>query len=464
MARERRGFIVVQVWATITCTDKDGQRQKITKPASAQAAGKKQNNLTDADKQKLKTELAKRIIRETIVELKRCGASDCKGTVGTRILARVGHTDAQGERHDVVRVAESRTDAREKIKEILSDLEERGGKTIKASRLTFADLAAHFEEHYLKPAEYVDGRKVDGVRSLVPAQVAVKALKRHFGKRLLQSLSYGDIRSYKAKRLKEPTIHDLARHKRELENNRKAEVRVTRTIATVNRELAKLRRMLNIAQREGWIRKNPFAAGETLISTADEHKRERILTRAEELRLLEACSLPSRTHLRPIVIAAIDTGMRKGELLSLCWRDVNFERGVILIQAFNTKTMKQRELAMTIRLNQELARLYDQGTRDPATRVFGIVDNVKRSWTAARAEAGLQDVRFHDLRHTAATRMVGGHMPLSEVGRVLGHTQANTTYRYVNANTETAKRAAAVLDAFNAEGEAASAVDSDVVN
>ncbi len=95
-------------------------------------------------------------------------------------------------------------------------------------------------------------------------------------------------------------------------------------------------------------------------------------------------------------------------------------------------------------------------------RVFGIYDNVKRSYTAARKAAGLLDVRFHDLRHTAATRLVGAHIPLSEVGRVLGHTQANTTYRYVNANAETAKRAAAALDAFNCEGTPAE--EPDVVN
>jgi integrase len=58
-------------------------------------------------------------------------------------------------------------------------------------------------------------------------------------------------------------------------------------------------------------------------------------------------------------------------------------------------------------------------------------------------KAGLPDVRFHDLRHTAATRLVAAHLPLPEVGRVLGHTQANTTYRYVNANIETTRRAAA---------------------
>lgn len=167
-------------------------------------------------------------------------------------------------------------------------------------------------------AEYVDGRRVSGLRSVVPAQAAVNALKRYFGKRHLQSLSYGDIRSYRMARLKEPTPADLPRHRRALETEPKAELKVTRTLATVNRELSKLRRMLNIAQREGWIKQNPFAAGESLISLADERKRERILTRAEERNLLKACSGHQYwEHLRPILICAIDTGMRRGEILSL---------------------------------------------------------------------------------------------------------------------------------------------------
>src|SRR5437868_5941731 len=62
-----------------------------------------------------------------------------------------------------------------------------------------------------------------------------------------------------------------------------------RSITSVNRELALLRRMFNVAYREGWLLKNPFHSGEPLISLADEVKRERILTRDEEARLLEAC-------------------------------------------------------------------------------------------------------------------------------------------------------------------------------
>lgn len=368
-----------------------------------------------------------------------------------RLYARVGYTDELGRRRDIIRRARTRTHARELIREIINELDQMGGRIFDGSRMTFAELAEYFEKHYLKPAEYVDGRKIEGVRSLKPAKHVVGVLKKHFGKRRLGSITYGDIRSYRASRLKEPTRTDVANHKRELKKNSQAELSSTRSIAAVNRELSKLRRMLNIALREGWIRQNPFAAGEPLISLADERKRERILTREEERRLLDACSDARRIHLRPIIITAIDTGMRRGEILSLRWQDVDFEAAIITIRAFNTKTMRERQLAMTTRVLHELSRLYELSPKDQVGLVFGIVDNVKRSFTAARKDASLTDVRFHDLRHTHATRLVGAHIPLSEVGRVLGHTQANTTYRYVNANVETAKRAAAALDAFNSE-------------
>jgi len=124
------------------------------------------------------------------------------------------------------------------------------------------------------------------------------------------------------------------------------------------------------------------------------------------------------------LICALDTGMRQGEIFSLRWRDVDFENGLLSIQAFHTKTMKERQVAITTRLALELERLKASAPDNEDGLVFGIIDNVKRSFTAARNKAGLKDVRFHDLRHTAPTRLVGAHIPLSEVGRVLGHTQA----------------------------------------
>ena len=125
--------------------------------------------------------------------------------------------------------------------------------------------------------------------------------------------------------------------------------------------------------------------------------------------------------------------------------------------------MKERQVSLTARLTSELERLWEESPKDSRQRVFGIVSNVKRSFTAARKAAGLPDVRFHDLRHTHATRLVALHLPLAEVGRVLGHTQPNTTYRYVNANIETAKRASAALDAFNAEANTTQQA-ADVIN
>ena len=136
---------------------------------------------------------------------------------------------------------------------------------------------------------------------------------------------------------------------------------------------------------------------------------------------------------------------------------------MITVDAFNTKTMRSRTISLTTRLAKELEAIAAQAPKRQDDLVFGINENVKRSFYTVRRAAGLEDVRFHDLRHTAATRLVGAHIPLSEVGRVLGHTQANTTYRYVNANIDTARRASAALDAFNSQAGAAQP-ETDSVN
>jgi integrase len=396
--------------------------------------------------------------------------------------ARVTYTDpVTGKRSDRQRRAENRAHAKELMQELVSEYDATGGRALEHARKTFVELAVHYEGRYLKPAEYVDGRKVGGLRSLPTVEGQLKVLKSHFGLRPLRSITHGDLRDFRAARLKAPTRGDLARHERALTKDPKVEICVTRSIASVNRELALLRRMMNVAQREGWIMRSPFSVGESLISLADERKRERILTRDEEARLLEACgpremvytrrgkkvtaqdSGARREHLRAIIICALDTGMRQGEMLKLRWHDVDLENRIITVQAFNTKTMRQRQVSMTTRLTFELERLYNQSPKQPEGLVFGIRDNVKHGFESVRHAAGLDDLRFHDLRHTAATRLVGAHISLSEVGRVLGHTQANTTYRYVNANVETARRASAALDAFHSaeavkgEGEAVQA-------
>jgi hypothetical protein len=151
-------------------------------------------------------------------------------------------------------------DAGDKVHELLAEVDATGGRSLAKEHMTFLHLATYFEKQYLIPAEYVDGRKVAGVRSISPAMAAVKVLKEHFGQRQLRGITHSDIRSFRAERLATKT-----------------KAGKQRSVAAVNRELEKLRRLLNIAERE--ILRNPMRSGDSLISVADERKRERIITR-----------------------------------------------------------------------------------------------------------------------------------------------------------------------------------------
>jgi integrase len=213
--------------------------------------------------------------------------------------------------------------------------------------------------------------------------------------------------------------------------------------------MAMARRMFRVARKEGWVIRDPFDEGDSLISLARERERERILTRFEEGRLLEACHHLSR-NLYILVVAALDTGCRRGELLKLVWSDVDLERRTIRIRAFNSKTMRERTVGVTLRLQSILDEMRAPRSK-PESFVFGMPDHewfsAKRVWTSARKAAALSDLCFHDLRHTAASRLAQ-KMSLSEVGKILGHREPRTTWRYANTDETTIARAAEVLDAF----------------
>ena len=350
---------------------------------------------------------------------------------GQSWVARLDFTDESGKRRVIRRYCETKTEANRKRFEIVRSLEERGEKAIDGDRLTFKELAEKYKETRLIPAEYVNKRKVAGVRSLQTPVGMLNVLVEHFGNRKVRSITHADLEAFKLARLKIPTVRGTER-----------------SIAAVNRELELLRAILNFAHRQEWIHKNPFRSGASLISKADEAQRERVMTFEEEDRLLAACETDSRKHLRPILIAAVDTGMRRGELLKLKWRNVDFEARAIGIEAFNTKTARARTVAMTSRLAADLTNLWENSTKDTEELVFGIKDNFKNGFAAACRAAEIDDLRFHDLRHTAITRMIEAGMQPAEVMRVSGHTTPTMLWRYLNANANTARRAADALDAL----------------
>lgn len=370
---------------------------------------------------------------------------------GGTLYARVRFKDENGKTRDISRRAESRTHARQIIREILREVEDSSASVLDAAQMTFAELADFFTQECLKPAVYVQGRKIEGVRSVIPARVAVNALKAHFGKKKIRAITHGDIKAFKSLRLRTPTMHDRARHKRALKADPNAQLQVTRTIAAVNRELDKMKRLFNWAIRQGWLLKSPFQSGEPLVSHADELHRERVLSREEETRLLAAIEAePKREHLRGIVLIALDCGLRRGEILTLTWGDIDLARRTITVRAFNAKTARSRMVAMTLRVHEALTARFYAAPRSQDERVFDIA-GVKRSFTSACRAAGIVDFRLHDCRHTFITRAIRAGLPPVEVMRVSGHTTMSAFYRYANLDSDAVFRAAAALDAFHAQ-------------
>lgn len=349
-----------------------------------------------------------------------------------------------------------------------------------AARKTFADLADYFERHYVVEAEYVDGRKVAGLRDVKHAQFHLGLLRAHFGKKPLRSITYGSVKHFKLWLLKEPVTRRRPDGERVEVKDAAGRAR-TRSITTVHRVLQLLRHMLSVAVREGWLQKNPFNQGDPLINAADERGRRRILSRAEESRLLLACGERETTyncrrggrvveitmhdkgrtrgHLRALLVCLLDTAMRAGEALKLRWDDLDLDPRRITVQEFNTKTLRERSAPVSERLARELVKLYPLTSARRDRLVFGITNNFKTSWKSACDHAGITGLRVHDLRRTAATRLVRGGMAIEEVSRILGHTNIQTTYRYIGVDDETVARAAAIIDELNREAEAAETVN-----
>lgn len=347
-----------------------------------------------------------------------------------RWYARFTYTDNGGKRHNVKRRVKSKSHGNEVLKQLIREFDKGGAEQVEAGRVDFNQLCDFYEKHYLMDAKYVNNRKVAGLRSASSVRGYVKGFREHFGRQRLKDITYEHIRTFRNHRLCSSTHQSKQR-----------------SLATVNRELAYLRRLFNIAERNGWVGKNPFKKGDALIHSSDEVKRERILTPAEEQDLLRHCT-GRRTHLRPLVVAAIDTGCRQGELFKLRWSDVNFDTGVITIRAFNTKTMRERSVSLTNRLRSELVTLVRRNTL-PNDLVFGIKVEVRGAFRRTCNEAGLVGLRFHDLRHTHATRLDELGFSLAKIGAQLGHTVVQTTLRYVNRDSAAVQQVAAALDRFN---------------
>lgn len=360
-----------------------------------------------------------------------------------QIIIRNGRVNARvtwkenGRRKALWRSGKNKTEARDRLREALKERETLNVSGRYGPRSRFADVMQWYLDRYAVTPDYVDDRKVSGLRSAASVKGYAKALTAYFGDVAIGSISYSDLESYRLARLRGKTKRGTPR-----------------SIASVNRELATFRRLFNICEREGWITRSPMRRGDSLISIANERKGTRVLSRDEEIRLLAACT-GKREHLRAILICAIDTGMRAGEIFALRWGDLT--KTTITIRALTTKTMQTRYAPVSERLRLEFKAMWEDQSRDhnDDASVFGVTI-VKRSFASACRAAGIQHgephgLSFRCLRRTAATRLLQAGLSREEISKILGHSRnAETTYQhYLSADERTLDRARELLNQIN---------------
>ena len=199
--------------------------------------------------------------------------------------------------------------------------------------------------------------------------------------------------------------------------------------ATANRRLACLKHMFTKAVEWDMVEEETHKRIKRVKLLPENNKRLRYLSKEESQTLIDACS----PHLQPIVVTALNTGMRKEEILSLEWdKHIDLKHGFILLD--KTKNGDRREIPINQTLRQTLQRIV---RRLDSPYVFTSSNgnrfkDCKRSFYTALRKAGIKDFRFHDQRHTFASRLIMAGVDITTVKELLGHRTLTMTLRYAH--------------------------------
>jgi len=206
-----------------------------------------------------------------------------------------------------------------------------------------------------------------------------------------------------------------------------------------DRTLKRLRHLFNWAVENDLARATPFRReGVVVIHFKKEAPRTRRLEAGEERKLLKATQT-NGAWMYALIVAALETGCRVGELLSLRWREVRLDQNVLLLRESVTKTAEARDVPVSQRLRSllEMRRTSPTGRKPPpdwfvfgnevGERSKGISDR----WRRACRAAGIEDLHFHDLRREFASRLAESGLPLHAIGEWLGHANISQTSTYL---------------------------------
>jgi integrase len=273
-----------------------------------------------------------------------------------------------------------------------------------------------FSELADKYLEYTAGRLKGHDRNITN----VNTLNKYFGAKCLMDISIGDVELFQSEKIKSD-----------------------KAVSYINKLTAVLKRMFAKAYDWDLIDRDGLERIRKVKQLKGENKRLRYLSEEESERLIDNCDI----HLKPIVVTALNTGMRRGEILGLTWDRVDLKNRIILLD--KTKNGERREIPMNDTLYNELAGLIrsiktDYVFYNPQT--LKAYDNVKKSFASALRKSHILDFRFHDLRHTFASRLVMAGIDLTTVKELLGHKDIKMTLRYSHLAASHIKNAVSILD------------------
>lgn len=285
----------------------------------------------------------------------------------------------------------------------------------KARTKTFRELWEHYRRKYEKQRD----------------ETSSKRLLPHFGDMKLAEITSEDIEDYILIRQESPTPP---------------------ADTTIYQEFSLGRRMFNVARKIWkWTSENPFSDIYVKEMLDLDNSRDRWLRHEEEKILLEKAARPG--YLRDLIIFAIHTGCRRGEILSTTWQDnIDLFRRVIKVEISKRKKKDKGNLKKkykTIPMSNTLFQMLLKRSKvmHISGRVFPISSSSARhAFDEAVKRAGIENFRFHDLRHTFATRLVQAGVNLYAVKELLGHESINTTSRYAHHYPESLRPSVMVLD------------------
>ncbi|MGH8123129.1 MAG: tyrosine-type recombinase/integrase [Rudaea sp.] len=325
-------------------------------------------------------------------------------------------------RHGTVTLDQARALARKELAGVAEGHDPQGAKQAYRKAWTIAELAAHFRTHYF-PRLRERTRRDYGI---------------HIDRFIAPMIG--------RKKIAETTRTDIIRLHRE----------VSRLGPTQgNHVFRTLSSMFSEAMREGLLDANPC----TKVKQNQENRRERYLSAEEAGRLLIACDEHPNQNVANFVRLLTLTGARKGETLAATWDMFDLENGIWTKPSHHTKQKRTHRVPLAPAAIALLTTMQDDATpgckwlfpgRDPERPL----QETKRPWAQLITAAGITDATLHTLRHSFASVLASSGNQSQVIGKMLGHTQAATTARYMHLADAPLRDAAASFDSIVAAGKA----------